>query len=76
MVLNTIAFKIKPLVIVNTATDNAMSSLRVRSRFYGRVRVTRLFSFILQSVHLLYKYAIRIIFCFIRTRRIHFSAYE
>jgi hypothetical protein len=32
--------------------------------------------FILQSVHLLYKYAIRINFCFIRTRRINFSAYE
>ena len=32
--------------------------------------------FILQSVHLLYKYAIRIHFCFIRTRRINFSAYE
>ena len=31
---------------------------------------------ILQSVHLLYKYAIRIHFCFIRTRRINFSAYE
>ena len=29
--------------------------------------------FILQSVHLLYKYAIRINICFIRTRRIHFS---
>ena len=33
-------------------------------------------SFILQSVHLLYKYAKRINFCFIRTRRINFSAYE
>jgi hypothetical protein len=32
--------------------------------------------FILQSVHLLYIYAIRINFCFIRTRRINFSAYE
>ena len=32
--------------------------------------------FILQSVHLLYKYAIRIHFCFIRPRRINFSAYE
>jgi len=39
--------------------------------------------FILQSVHLLYKYAIRINFCFIRTirinfltRRINFPAYE
>ena len=32
--------------------------------------------FILQSVRLLYKYAIRINFCFIRTRRINFSAYE
>ena len=32
--------------------------------------------FILQSVHLLYKYAIRINFCFIRTRRINFSACE
>jgi hypothetical protein len=32
--------------------------------------------FILQSVHLLYKYAIRINFCFIRTIRINFSAYE
>jgi hypothetical protein len=31
--------------------------------------------FILQSVHLLYKYAMRIIFCFIRTRRINFSYY-
>ena len=31
---------------------------------------------ILQSVHLLYKYAIRINCCFIRTRRINFSAYE
>jgi hypothetical protein len=30
---------------------------------------------ILQSVHLLYKYAIRINFCFIRTRRINFSYY-
>ena len=32
--------------------------------------------FILQSVHWLYKYAIRINFCFIRTRRINSSAYE
>jgi hypothetical protein len=32
--------------------------------------------FILQSVHLLYKYAMRIIVCFIRTRRINLSAYE
>ena len=32
--------------------------------------------FILQSDHLLYKYAIRINFCFIRTRRINFSVYE
>jgi hypothetical protein len=32
--------------------------------------------FILQSVHLLYIYAIRINFCFIRTRRVNFSAYE
>jgi hypothetical protein len=32
--------------------------------------------FILQSVYFLYKYAMRIIFCFIRTRRINFSAYE
>jgi hypothetical protein len=31
---------------------------------------------ILQSVHLLYKYAIRINFCFIRTRRINFQAYS
>jgi hypothetical protein len=31
--------------------------------------------FILQSVHLLYKYAIRINFCFIHTRRINFSYY-
>jgi hypothetical protein len=31
--------------------------------------------FILQSVHLLYKYAIRIHFCFIRTRRINFTYY-
>ena len=31
--------------------------------------------FILQSVHLLYKYAIRIHFCFIRSRRINFSFY-
>ena len=35
-----------------------------------------IFHIILQSVHLLYTYAIRIIFCFIRTRRINFSAYE
>jgi hypothetical protein len=34
-----------------------------------------IYIFILQSVHLLYKYAIRIIFCFIRTRRINFSYY-
>jgi hypothetical protein len=33
-------------------------------------------SFILQSVHLLYKYAIRINLCFIRSIRIHLSAYE
>ena len=33
-------------------------------------------SFILQSVHLPYKYAMRINFCFIRTRRINFSAYD
>jgi hypothetical protein len=46
MALNTIAFERKPLVIVNTAMDNAMSSLRVRFRFYGGVRVTHLFSFI------------------------------
>jgi hypothetical protein len=31
--------------------------------------------FILQSVHLPYKYAIRIHFCFIRSRRINFSYY-
>ena len=36
----------------------------------------QIFYFILQSVNLLYKYAIRINFCFIRTRRISFSAYE
>jgi hypothetical protein len=30
---------------------------------------------ILQSVHVLYKYAMRINFCFIRTRRINFSYY-
>jgi hypothetical protein len=34
-----------------------------------------MFTFILQSVHLLYKYAIRINVCFIRTRRINFSYY-
>ena len=34
-----------------------------------------IFQFILQSVHLLYKYTIRINFCFIRTRRINFSNY-
>ena len=33
-------------------------------------------TFILQSVHLLYKYAIRINLCFIRSIRIHLSAYE
>jgi hypothetical protein len=33
-------------------------------------------TFILQSVHLLYKYAIRINVCFIRSIRIHLSAYE
>ena len=32
--------------------------------------------FILQSVHLLYKYAIRINVCFIRSMQINFSAYE
>jgi hypothetical protein len=46
MALTTITFKSKPLVVVNTAMDNAMSSLPVHSRFYGGVRVTRLFSFI------------------------------
>jgi hypothetical protein len=35
-------------------------------------RIDRCSVFILQSVHLLYKYAIRINFCFIRTRRINF----
>jgi hypothetical protein len=35
-----------------------------------------IYKFILQSVHLLYKYAMRINFCFIRTIRINFSAYE
>ena len=35
----------------------------------------QLLLFILQSVHLLYKYAIRINICFIRTRRINFSYY-
>ena len=35
----------------------------------------RIYIIILQSVHLLYKYAIRIHFCFIRNRRINFSYY-
>jgi hypothetical protein len=34
-----------------------------------------IFIFILQSVHLLYKYTIRINFCFIHTSRINFSYY-
>jgi ribosomal protein S7 len=50
MALNTITSKSKPLVVVNTAMDNAMSSLRVRSRFYGGVRVTHLFSFICHAL--------------------------
>ena len=37
---------------------------------YGMVYI-----FILQSVHLLYKHAMRINICFIRTRRINFSYY-
>jgi hypothetical protein len=37
------------------------------------IRSSTLFRIILQSVHLLYKYAMRIIFCFIRTRRIIFQ---
>jgi hypothetical protein len=50
---------------------------------YSKCTDCRINHFILQSVHLLYKYAIRIHFCFIRTRRINFctirinfSAYE
>jgi hypothetical protein len=44
--------------------------------FHKWSTVVTIDTFILQSVHLLYKYAIRINFCFIRTRQINFSAYE
>ena len=40
-----------------------------------RIVITIKGTFILQSIHLLYKYAIRINCCFIRTRRINFSYY-
>jgi hypothetical protein len=50
MALNTITFKSKPLVVVNNAMDNAMFSLRVRSRFDGGVRVTHLVSFICHAL--------------------------
>ena len=46
MPLNTITFKSKPLVFVNTAVDNAMFYLRFHLRFYGGIRVTHLFGFI------------------------------
>jgi hypothetical protein len=41
----------------------------------GRRNSDRIPEFILQSVHLLYIYAILLNFCFIRTRRINFSYY-
>ena len=44
--------------------------------FFLKLFIRCVLLFILQSVHLPYKYAIRINFCFIRTRRINFSAYE
>ena len=40
-----------------------------------KIRCIYIYIFILQSVHLLYKYTIQINFCFIRTRRINFSYY-
>ena len=45
------------------------------SRTISGILVNIYIQFILQSVHLLYKYAIRINICFIRTRRINFSYY-
>ena len=55
--------------------------VRIKQQFiriaylYSKCTDCRIKDFILQSVHLLYKYAIRIMFCFIRTRRINFSYY-
>jgi hypothetical protein len=60
-------FKIIPIL---EEIDTLIIALWYLSIMWG------IYIFILQSVHLLYKYAIRINVCFIRTRRINFSAYE
>ena len=44
--------------------------------FLFSLSICKIYTFILQSVHLLYKYAMRINVCFFRTRRIIFSAYK
>ena len=68
------AHQIKPVCGTCYAHEFNLNAFR-HERSYIQYSRHAIDYFILQSVHLLYKYAIRINFCFIRTRRINFSYY-